>query len=150
MAAIGRELSAEVEKIFETKISPEAMRARVRSASKRGGENLQATETPATAAVEPGDSGDKIDVPKLVEMVAEFVDSKKGSIRQGCAAVAAKAGRKAVVLASPSSRFSRLICKRLDYGDFFRLRVSGECLCCPKRSRRAPGRIGRWLFPPVR
>ncbi|MGE4536177.1 MAG: hypothetical protein AB7D37_03780 [Desulfovibrio sp.] len=66
LSAIGRELSKEVDRVFQTKINPDTLRKRAARLTRT---NVQGDETPATTPVKGGDSGDKMTPQEVVKQV---------------------------------------------------------------------------------
>ena len=81
---IATELQAEIEKVFQAKLSITCLRSKV---SRKRCANAQQPETPATTPVQAGDSGDKMTPQKVVKSVDALV--KKGkSVRDATKEVA--------------------------------------------------------------
>lgn len=67
LSEIGRTIAAEIQKLFEATVNPDAIR--IRAARIKARTNVQATETPATKRVEGGDNGDKFTPQEVVREV---------------------------------------------------------------------------------
>ena len=79
MREIGRELAAEIERVFEAKVNPGTLKERARRME--AGTNVPTDENQATAPLHPGDNGDKITPDTVIPMVEKVV--KRGmSIRE--------------------------------------------------------------------
>ena len=70
---IGRELAAEIERVFEAKVSPGTLLTRAARANKEGVSFETPHENQATTPVNPGDSGDKLTPDSVVQLVEKVV-----------------------------------------------------------------------------
>ncbi len=85
LSEIGRTIAAEIQKLFEATVNPDAIR--IRAARIKARTNVQATKTPVTTRVEGGDTGDKFTPQEVVREVDAIV--KKGkSVREAAKEVA--------------------------------------------------------------
>ena len=75
---IGRELAAEIEKVFEAKVSPDTLRKR---AERMGGTNVPDAETPATTPKSVATSGYKEDaISEVSRLHGEIVGAGGGAL----------------------------------------------------------------------
>lgn len=88
---IGRELAAEIERVFEAKVNPGTLFQKVRRATDT---NVSTAENPATTPVSTGDSGDAYTPEVVVRKIDALVDKRKVSIREAAAIVADEYGKK--------------------------------------------------------
>jgi len=72
---IGRELAAEIEKVFEAKVKPGTLAERAR---RMAATNVAGAEPPATMPVQGGNSGNKLSPQEVVKEVDALV--KKGKV----------------------------------------------------------------------
>ncbi len=89
---IGRELAAEIERVFEAKVNPDTLRKKAERIE--GGTNVPTGENPATTPVKPGDSGDIYAPEVVVRKIDALVDKRRMSIREAAAVVADEYGKR--------------------------------------------------------
>ena len=75
---IGRELAAEIEKVFEAKVKPGTLAERAR---RMAATNVSGAENPATTPVQGGNTGNKLSPQEVVKEVDAIV--KKGMSVRG-------------------------------------------------------------------
>jgi len=104
LRAIGRELAAEIERIFETKVNPEMLRFRARKRMAGANAPPDATaENDAQKSGCSGCSGCNLEPAQVVERVDALV-AKGVSVRDAATTVAKETGRKASGVRSTYSR----------------------------------------------
>lgn len=82
---IGRELAAEIERVFKARVSPNTLR--MKASRMVGGTNVPDSETPATTPVEGGNTGNKL-TPKEVVVRVDALVKKGKSVREATKEVA--------------------------------------------------------------
>lgn len=100
LSALGRELAAEVERVFQTRISPDTLRKR---ADRFIRTNVQQEYSPTPTLPEPGDSGDMVTAENVQERINRLV-AKGRSIRDAAEVLSEQTGQKAESIRKMFSR----------------------------------------------
>ena len=101
LRAIGRELAAEIERIWEAKVHPRTLE---KKAERMDATNVAPDEIPTAPTVDAGDTGYKIGPAEVIDMMSGLIKSGKSS-REAADIVADKCGKKPAAVRQAYARY---------------------------------------------